>query len=166
MADFNRDYNPTEWGGDNPPDMSPANLNNIEAFIVELDDRTKDLKADKLDKSSDFARRAEEAEEQAETAKASAEAAASRAEEAASRFSVVVTPSYSEGDVLATVSVGGETTTIYGNVKASDVTALSGNVQTLSDNLGTLSGTVSSLSGAVDDLSALVGQANAILEGV
>lgn len=80
-----------------------------------------------------------------------AEAAAFRAEEAAIDITEV-SPSYSEGDVLAVVSSGNKTKYIYSNVNASDINTLYGNV--------------SSLSTVVDNLSAIVGQANAILEEV
>lgn len=43
MADFSRTYNEHDWVNDTAPSISASNLNEIDDFISELDDRTKEL---------------------------------------------------------------------------------------------------------------------------
>lgn len=50
MSDYSKNYIPTEW--EDGSLLASGKLNNIEGFIVELDDRTKDLKATKEDRKS------------------------------------------------------------------------------------------------------------------
>lgn len=48
MADYTKNYIPTEW--EDGSILSASKLNNIEGFVTELDERTKDLKATKQDR--------------------------------------------------------------------------------------------------------------------
>lgn len=50
MSDYSKNYIPTEW--EDGSLLASEKLNNIEGFIVELDDRTKDLKSTKEDRKS------------------------------------------------------------------------------------------------------------------
>lgn len=52
MSDYTKNYTPTEWVDGAAPSLNAANLNNIEGFISELDDRTKELKSTKEDRKS------------------------------------------------------------------------------------------------------------------
>lgn len=50
MADYAKTYNPTAWADDSDPSISASNLNKIEGYVQELDERTKDLKSTKEDR--------------------------------------------------------------------------------------------------------------------
>lgn len=51
MADYSKTYVSHNWKNGTNPALSASNLNQIDAFIEELDDRTKELKATKEDRS-------------------------------------------------------------------------------------------------------------------
>lgn len=63
MSDYTKDYVQTDW--EDGSIVTAEKLNNIEGFVSELDDRTKDLKTTKLDNQADYVRRAEQAAESA-----------------------------------------------------------------------------------------------------
>lgn len=52
MADYTKNYIPTAWVDGSAPAITAANLNNIEGFVTELDERTKDLKTTKADRAA------------------------------------------------------------------------------------------------------------------